>query len=57
MYEAEDEDGSHVNGERDEKHEEVAVITTTDAVVHPGAVVVENLCESETKQGNESFLF
>jgi hypothetical protein len=41
--EAEDEDGGHVDGQRDEEHEEVAVVPAPDAVVHPRAVVVENL--------------
>ena len=41
--EAEDEDGRHVEREGDEEHEEVSVVASPDAVVHPGAVVVENL--------------
>ncbi len=41
--EAEDEDGGHVHGERDEEHEEVAVVAAPDAVVDPRAVVVEHL--------------
>jgi hypothetical protein len=32
-----------VDGQRDEEHEEVAVVPAPDAVVHPRAVVVENL--------------
>ena len=46
--EAEDEDGRHVEREGDEEHEEVAVVAPPDAVVHPGAVVVENLREETT---------
>ena len=43
VYEAEDENGCHVNGQRDEEHEEVAVVAPPDAVVHPRAVMVEDL--------------
>ena len=43
MYEAEDEDAHHVEGEADEEHEEVSVVPPADAVVDPGAVVVEYL--------------
>ena len=46
--EAEDEDGRHVEREGDEEHEEVAVVASPDAVVHPGAVVVENLKDETT---------
>ena len=46
---AEDEDGGHVAREGDEEHEEVAVVAATDAVVHPGAVVVEDLQKLEKK--------
>ena len=48
--EAEDEDGSHVNGERDQEHEEVAVIPPADAVVHPRAVVIEDLEDGKEKR-------
>ena len=41
--EGEDEDGRHVNRERDEEHEKITVVATTDAVVHPGAVMVKDL--------------
>ena len=41
--EGEDEDGRHVNRERDEEHEKITVVATTDAVVHPGAVMIKNL--------------
>ena len=43
MYEAEDEDADHVYGEGDEEHEEVSVVPSSNAVVDPGAVVVEYL--------------
>jgi hypothetical protein len=43
VNEAEDEDGRHVNRQRYEEHEEVPVVTPADAVVHPRAVVIENL--------------
>ncbi len=43
VHEAEYEDGDHVDAERDEEHEEVSVVPPADAVVHPGAVVVEHL--------------
>ena len=41
--EAEDEDCRHVQREGDEKHEEIAVVASTDAVVDPRAVVVKYL--------------
>ena len=41
--EGEDEDGRHVNRERDEEHEKITVVATTYAVVHPGAVMVKDL--------------
>ena len=44
---AEDENGSHVDREGDQEHEEVAVVATADTVVYPGAVMVENLEEKE----------
>lgn len=40
---AEDKDADHVKGERDEEHEEVAVVSPTYAIVDPGAVVVKDL--------------
>ena len=46
--EGEDEDRRHVNRERDEEHEKITVVATTDAVVHPGAVMVKYL-ENQTK--------
>jgi len=41
MYQAKDKDGDHVNGEGHQKHEEVAIISTSNAVVHPGTVVIK----------------
>ena len=29
--------------QRDEKHEKVSVIAATDAIIHPGAMVIKNL--------------
>jgi len=43
MYEGEDEDGGHVEGERNEEHEEVPVVPPPYTVIDPGAVVVEYL--------------
>ena len=40
---AQHEDGGHVDRERDEEHEEVAIVAPPDAVVDPGAVVVKDL--------------
>jgi len=40
--EAEDEDGGHVQGQRDEEHEEIPVISPTYTVVDPRAVVVKD---------------
>ena len=41
--ETEDEDPDHVNGERYEEHEEVSVVSPSNAVVHPRTVMVEYL--------------
>ena len=43
MDETEDEDSDHVEGERDEEHEEVPIVPAPDAVVDPGTVVVKYL--------------
>ena len=43
VHQAQHEDDGHVHRQRDEEHEEVAVVAPPDAVVHPGAVVVEDL--------------
>ena len=43
MHETEHKDPDHVDGERDEEHEEVSVIPPSYAVVDPGTVVVEYL--------------
>lgn len=43
VYEAEREDGDHVKRQRQQKQEEVAVVSPPDAVVHPGTVMVEIL--------------
>ena len=51
MYEAEYENGCHVNGQGDEEHEEVAVVASPDAVVHPRAVMVEYLKINNSYQG------
>ena len=41
--EAHDEDGGHVGREGEQEHEEVAVVSPPDAVVHPRTMVVEDL--------------
>ena len=43
VNETEDKDGGHVHRQRDEEHEEVAVIPAADAVVYPRAMVIEDL--------------
>lgn len=43
VYEAEGEDADHVSCQRQQKQEEVAVVSPPDAVVHPGTVMVEVL--------------
>ena len=43
MDETEDKYGDHVKREGEEEHEEVSVVPPADAVVDPGAVVVEYL--------------
>lgn len=43
VYEAEGENADHVSRQRQQEEEEVAVVAPADAVVHPGAVVVEIL--------------
>lgn len=43
VHEAQGEDGHHVKGERQQEQEEVAVVSPPDAVVDPGAVMVEIL--------------
>jgi len=43
MNETEDENTDHVDGERDEKHEEVSVVSSPNTVVDPRAVVVKDL--------------
>lgn len=45
IQEAEGEDADHVTRQRQQEQEEVAVVPPPDAVVHPGAVVVEVLAE------------
>ena len=40
---AEGKEAEHVDGERNKKLEEVAVVAPTDAVVHPRAVMVKHL--------------
>ena len=45
VHEAEDEYCRHVEREGNEKHEKVAVVAPADAVIHPGAVVIEYLKE------------
>ncbi len=46
---AEDKDRCHVHGERDQEHEEVTVVASADAVVHPWAVVVKYLIRQRMK--------
>ena len=41
IYEAKGEDTDHVTGQRQQKQEEVAVVSPPDAVVHPGTVMVK----------------
>lgn len=43
VYEAEGEDADHVNRQRQQKQEEVAVVSPPDAVVHPGTMMVKVL--------------
>jgi hypothetical protein len=43
VEEARGEHAHHVNGQRQQEQEEVAVVAAADAVVHPGAVVVKVL--------------
>jgi len=43
VNEAEDKDSDHVDGERNEKHEEVSVVSSPNTVVHPWTMVVEDL--------------
>jgi len=43
VNETEDKDGGHVDRERDEEHEEVAVVPAANAVVYPWAMVIEDL--------------
>ena len=43
VYEAEGEDTDHVNCQRQQKKEEVAVVAPPDTVVHPGTMVVKVL--------------
>ena len=43
VHEAHDEDGGHVGREGEQEHEEVAVVSPPDAVVHPRTMVVEDL--------------
>lgn len=49
--EAEGEDGHHVKGERQQEQEEVAVVSPPDAVVDPGAVMVEILTAADDRVG------
>lgn len=43
IEEAKGEDAHHVNAQRQQEQEEVTVVASANAVVHPGAVVVEVL--------------
>ena len=43
VHQTEHKDPDHVDGERDEEHEEVSVVPPSYAVVDPGTVVVEYL--------------
>jgi len=43
MNETEDENTHHVDGERDEKHEEVSIVSSPYTVIDPRAVVVKDL--------------
>ena len=42
VHQTHDEDGSHVNGQRHEEHEEVSVVSSADAVIDPRAVMIED---------------
>jgi len=42
MNETEDEDADHMDGEGYEKHEEVSVVSSPDAVVNPWTVVIKD---------------
>lgn len=50
VHEAEGEDADHVDGERQQEQEEVAVVSPPDAVVDPGAVMIEILTELKKKK-------
>ena len=43
MDETEHKDGCHVDRQRDEEHEEVAIVAPANAVVHPWTVVIKHL--------------
>lgn len=43
MNETQRENGRHVDRQRDEEHEEVSVVSATNAVVDPRTVMVEHL--------------
>jgi len=43
VYEGKNKYGSHVNGQGYQEHEKVSVVTTSDAVVDPRAVMVKDL--------------
>lgn len=43
IHEAQGEHANHVNGERQQKQEEVAIVPPPDAVVHPRTVMVKVL--------------
>lgn len=43
VYESEAEDTDHVKCQRQQKQEEVAVVSPPDTVVHPGTVMVKVL--------------
>lgn len=43
VYKTEGEDGYHVNAERAQEHEEIAVVPSTNAIVDPWAMVVKCL--------------
>ena len=55
VHQTEDKNGGHVNRERDEEHEEVAIVASPDAVVHPRAVVVKDLKISQLSVFEQRF--
>ena len=54
VYEGKNKYGSHVNGQGYQEHEKVSVVTTSDAVVDPRAVMVKDLQQRNKHQMKNS---